>query len=383
LAKVYDNYRVQEQPGYATLLHRELSARFGMDRVFLASRSIHTGDDFAADVFRALRHCEVLLAVMGPGCLDHIGQSGTDWVRWELNKAFRSGVQVVPVLVEDAVLPDVTRLPEDIAAIAQCQYLRLRHYSIDTDIAKLVHELCRLVPGLDRRESAARASSPALFRLAAELDSPCRLAVVPSSISRVRTADIWVNSENTDMRMARHNDFSLSGVIRYWGAVRDDSGRVVEDLVADELDAVVGRHRPVAPGVAVVTGAGMLTKTHGVRHIIHVAAVQGQPGAGYRQIHDVGICVTNALAKAESLVADPAGGSVLFPMLGTGVAGAKILPTAVATVGAAVDYLLGHPDTRLRRICFLAYQNRELDALEETFGSMPVVPDRAAAPANR
>jgi hypothetical protein len=48
---VFVNYRVQEDPGYATLLHRELTQRFGVDSVFLASRSIRAGDDYTHEVF--------------------------------------------------------------------------------------------------------------------------------------------------------------------------------------------------------------------------------------------------------------------------------------------------------------------------------------------
>jgi hypothetical protein len=64
---VFVNYRVREQGGFATLLHRELSARFGAGQVFLASRSIPPGDDFIEHIFGTLRRCEILLAVMGPG----------------------------------------------------------------------------------------------------------------------------------------------------------------------------------------------------------------------------------------------------------------------------------------------------------------------------
>lgn len=375
VAVVFVNYRVQEQPGYATLLHRELAERFGEDRLFLASRSIRPGDDFVEQVFRILRRCEVLLSVIGPRWLDFLGQSDTDWVRRELSEAFVYGVRVIPILIEDAELPDATRLPDDISAISRCQYLRLRHYSIDADIAKLVRELRRVVPRLDRRTIETPVAGRALYRLVAEPSSPCRIGVLPGSIRRIRTADIWVNSENTDMQMARYNDFSVSGIIRYWGAVRDDTGRVIKDLIADELDAVVGPRRPVAPGVAVVTGAGALSETHNVRHIVHVAAVQGEPGAGYRQVRDVGACVYNALAKVESLVMDSGGGSVLFPMLGTGAAGAEIQPTARMMVATALDYLLDHPATRLRQIYFLGYNDREFDALQETLRVMPLVPD--------
>jgi len=273
-------------------------------------------------------------------------------------------LRVVPVLVEGTEPLDVGELPDDIAKLARCQYVRVRHHSLDTDLAYLVDELLRVAPGLARPVTALRET---VFRLTA---TDCQLEIVPGTIRRVRNADIWVNSENTEMHMARHNEFSISGIIRYWGAVRDDAGRIVSDVVADELDDRVRTVRPVAPGAAVVTGAGALTASHNVQRIIHVASVHGEPGAGYRQIRNVGVCVTNALHHAERLADDLPNRTVLFPLLGTGVAGADVAATASAMVTAAVDHLVQYPDTGLRRLCFLAYNDREHRALENAFGSV-------------
>ena len=48
-------------------------------------------------------------------------------------------------------------------------------------------------------------------------------------------------------------DFSVSGIIRFWGAKRDQSGRMINDPISAELEARIAQ-RPVAPGsVAVAT----------------------------------------------------------------------------------------------------------------------------------
>ena len=143
---VFVSYRVREQPGYATLVHRELASRFGSDRVFLASRSIRPGDDYVDTVFDTLRSCDVILTIIGPQWIDLLGDPGHDWVYQEIHQAFELDLRVIPVLVEDAELPAADRLPPGITALARCQYVRIRHYSISSDMNHLVRELRQAMP---------------------------------------------------------------------------------------------------------------------------------------------------------------------------------------------------------------------------------------------
>ncbi len=378
MSVVFVNYRVREQPGYATLLHRVIAEEFGEDQVFIASRSIAPGEDFVREVFATLRGCEVLLALVGPTWLDHLGEGDDDWVQRELREAFASGVRVIPILLEDAELPAPNQLPAGIAALARCQGLRLRHYSIENDLRRLVDELRQVVPSF--RSVDELPAKGGEYRLTGETPSPCLLGVVPGSIRNVRGADIWVNSENTEMRMARHHDFSVSGIIRYWGSVRDRYGHVLRDLIAHELEANRGPHRCVAPGTAIVTGPGALATSNQVRHVIHVASVQGEPGAGYRQVRNLDWCVTNVLRCAEDLVPHLPRRSVLFPLLGTGVAGGEVGRTARVMIDAAVDYVRTRSDTGLGRILFLGYNRNEYQAIEAAFGANGLV--RAGSPAS-
>jgi nucleoside phosphorylase len=205
-----------------------------------------------------------------------------------------------------------------------------------------------------------------LFELAAPHRSPCRIGVIAGSIKRVRSVDMWVSSENTDMEMSRITEFTISGIIRYWGAGRDDAGRVVDDVIARELTAQVNGRAPVAAGSAFVTGSGSLQDSHRVRHIVHVASVQGEPGAGFRQVSDVGLCVTNALVAAERVAAgDPQARTILFPLLGVGSGGGLVGPTADRMINAFVDHLVEWPQTHLQAIYLLGYSGSQLSVVTE------------------
>ncbi len=145
---VFINYRGDDSQHCAALLDRELSARFGRERVFRDCRSIPLGDDFADAILGRLRRCRVLLALVGPRWATLTDEHGRrriddpgDWIRREIAEAFANGVRVVPVLVDGVDLPAEADLPPDIARLSRCQYQRLSHRSDEQDVARLVDGL--------------------------------------------------------------------------------------------------------------------------------------------------------------------------------------------------------------------------------------------------
>jgi O-acetyl-ADP-ribose deacetylase (regulator of RNase III) len=211
-----------------------------------------------------------------------------------------------------------------------------------------------------------------LYRLVGQrhrLDT--HIGVVTGDVRRVVDTDVWVNSENTDMVMSRFTEYSISAIIRFEGATRDENGRVIKDVIAEELKRKVSGRTPVAAGSTITTGAGELGVRNGVRHIIHVAAVHGEPGEGYRQVADIGRCVTNVLREAERLATTDSVRSVLLPLLGTGVAGGDLDLTVHAMVGAVVDHFARRGESGLRVVCLLASTARERDACRAVLGKGP------------
>ena len=58
---IFINYRSEDSQLAAALIDRELAAVFGSDQVFLDSRSIPAGADFANELLERIRACNVLL----------------------------------------------------------------------------------------------------------------------------------------------------------------------------------------------------------------------------------------------------------------------------------------------------------------------------------
>ena len=197
------------------------------------------------------------------------------------------------------------------------------------------------------------------------------ICLITGNIRNVRRIDVWVNSENTNMQMARHYDRSISSVIRYCGAKRED-GRVTCDRIAKELAERVGDDANVPPGEIVVTGAGELEQSHGVKKIFHAAAAVGQVGSGYAPIPEIGMCVRNALAKADEL-----GGlevkSILFPLLGTGTARGDLQKKAKELIYSAICHLEGHQGCKIQRVYFLTWSEKDLEICQHVLQEAPEV----------
>jgi O-acetyl-ADP-ribose deacetylase (regulator of RNase III)/transcriptional regulator with XRE-family HTH domain len=223
-----------------------------------------------------------------------------------------------------------------------------------------------------RKSELIPRSETLLYRLTGHrYRAEAQVGIVTGDIRRVHCADVWVNSENTDMRMSRFEEYSISAIIRFEGATRDAAGRVVEDSIAEELTGMVSGRTPVAAGSAITTGPGELAARNGVRHIIHVAAVRGEPGEGYRQVADVGRCVTNALAEADRLAATGSVRSILLPLFGTGVAGGQLEPTVRAMVGAIADHFSHDHAGGLRVVYLLASTKAEQQACRAALADGP------------
>jgi hypothetical protein len=61
---VFVNYRTGDEESAATMIARELTRRFGGERIFFASNSIELGHRFPVELVRAVEECQALLAVI-------------------------------------------------------------------------------------------------------------------------------------------------------------------------------------------------------------------------------------------------------------------------------------------------------------------------------
>lgn len=267
--------------------------------------------------------------------------------------------------------------PEHLAAARTAITEHLVNGLRSTRVDSLVHELLDLTisgagMGLPRQQ-VHRYDFPG---------HPVSFFVVTGGIENLRGIDVWVNPENTNMQMARFYDWSVSAMIRYLGARRDGTGSVTtlaDDLVANELGAVLQGRTAVPAGQVVATGAGELLRSHQVKKIFHAACVQGAPGAGYRPVDNLGACVSAALERLDSSECRSQGlSSIAFPLLGAGVRPQQLEQIVRTLFEAAIAYVERTPRTGIRRVLFLPWTAHELETCLAQLDAFPELTRRRA-----
>jgi hypothetical protein len=142
---IFVSYRRRETSGTAGRLADQLGRHFGTGRVFIDVDSIEPGVDFTETIVGAVGACKVLLAVIGPGWLTATDEQGRrrlddpeDIVRLEIETAIAGRVRVIPVLVENAVMPRRQELPETLGALTRRNAFVIRHESFRHDAERLI-----------------------------------------------------------------------------------------------------------------------------------------------------------------------------------------------------------------------------------------------------
>ena len=154
------------------------------------------------------------------------------------------------------------------------------------------------------------------------------LVVNVGPVELLSGVDIVVAPGNIYLELPQQFKSSVSAAVRRAAAVRSSDGRIVADVLAEELQSWLRRHGrpglPVAPGTVAATSSGDMAG-RGIRRIYHAAIASPRPGTNDYDIEPTAIAyaVRNvfALARAERRRFDPPLRSIGFPLLGAGRGG--------------------------------------------------------------
>jgi hypothetical protein len=148
MTTVFISYRRDDAAAYAGRLYDGLRARYGSAHVFMDVDRIQPGENFAAVIERSVRSADVVLAIIGSQWLavsDERQQRRVDdpddFVRLELMAALESNRRLIPVLVNDAAMPDAQTLPPSLKPLSGVQAVTMSNERWDYDFERLTRSI--------------------------------------------------------------------------------------------------------------------------------------------------------------------------------------------------------------------------------------------------
>jgi Trypsin/TIR domain len=143
--KIFINYRRDDSIGTAGRLHDRLAETFGQQNIFMDVDSIPAGVDFVADLNSQVAACRVFLAVIGPNWLEAKDESGArrfdnpnDFVTIEIAAALARDIRVIPVLIDNARMPNADKLPDPIKPLVRRNAVEVRNSQFGRDAETLI-----------------------------------------------------------------------------------------------------------------------------------------------------------------------------------------------------------------------------------------------------
>ena len=196
-AKVFVSYRRDDSAATVGRIYDWLIARYGRDAVFKDVDSIPPGVDFRRHIADIMKQCAIQLVIIGPQWLDATDAYGRrrlenpdDSLRIELETALQRNITVIPILVQNAHMPEPQFLPPSLQMLAYRNAIQVRYDpDFNADMQHVFRAIETVIPALAGR---AGATIPAQVNTGIPRASYASLYTSPPSTGAVAASDtLW------------------------------------------------------------------------------------------------------------------------------------------------------------------------------------------------
>jgi hypothetical protein len=200
MPSIFISYRRADSAAITGRIHDRLATAFGDQNVFKDVDDIPPGANFKHVLEQEVGQCDVLLAIIGHQWVSVKGADGrrrlenqNDYVRIEVESGIRrQHVLVIPVLVDNAVMPSASDLPESLRPLVMFNAAIVRN---DPDFNR---DMTRLIAGLQdyfarvTHTHEAETATPSHRRVTALARYPIigRMMSIPSRFIRAVAAGL-------------------------------------------------------------------------------------------------------------------------------------------------------------------------------------------------
>ena len=168
MSRIFISYRRQDSALMTGRIYDRLENVFGGNRVFRDIDDINAGEDFRAKLAKEIDSCDILLVMIGPKWENITDAKGNrrlddpnDFVRLEVEAGLkRKDKIVIPVLVENAQMPNSATLPESLHELCYRNAVSVR---LDPDFHRDMQKLIQEIKTIDQAERPFYAKPPFLF----------------------------------------------------------------------------------------------------------------------------------------------------------------------------------------------------------------------------
>jgi hypothetical protein len=161
VARIAISYRREDSAAITGRIFDRLAARYGSDCVFRDVDNIPLGVDFREYISRTLAETDVTLVVVGKRWFgarrgNRRIDDPDDPVRVEVETALRTGMSVVPILVEGSAMPKADQLPDGLKDLIYRNGLDVDSgLDFDQHIERLFRNIDSILAEIERRHAEA------------------------------------------------------------------------------------------------------------------------------------------------------------------------------------------------------------------------------------
>ena len=151
MSGIFINYRRDDSGEHAAKLFSQLRKQFDDQHIFIDVYRIEPGTRFTEEIETALTKCDFFLAVIGMNWLtitDKNGrpriESASDLVRNEIEFALQNELEIIPILVDGASMPESEKLPNSLRGLTSFQAMTLQSKGLKKEVAQIVGRIDRI-----------------------------------------------------------------------------------------------------------------------------------------------------------------------------------------------------------------------------------------------
>jgi len=165
--QVFISYRRDDEKYAAGRLYDHLSQHFPKNQIFIDVDNLEPGVDFIEAIEASVGSCDALIAVIGKRWLTSTDQEGKrrldnpeDFVRLEIATALKRNIRVIPVLVDGALMPRSSDLPDNLQPLVRRNALDVSHNRFNADSGRLLAVLEKVLEKADAERKQRQEKEP-------------------------------------------------------------------------------------------------------------------------------------------------------------------------------------------------------------------------------